>query len=376
MEACKPTSKLCVHETCNICFQRSFASHEQAAFWSDKNTLTPRMVCKSTSKRYWFQCMDCEHHFESPVANVTSKTQPTWCPYCAKKKLCLDVNCEFCHNNSFASHPRSADWHEENDCKPRDIFKSTGNSYTFKCDKCPHKFTSRIADISYTDASWCPFCSNQKLCSNDCDICLKKSFASHSRSQYWSVKNTKTPRDVFTHSGKKCWFTCDVCNVDFESKLSNVTQTERPTWCPTCTNKTESKLYTFLTDKYKQYTIKREAKFDWCRYENSDGFPRFDFYILELDILLELDGTQHFEQVSDWQDCETTCKNDVRKMFCAIKNTKSLIRIYQPDVYLDRGNWQDKLSTAIHAYNTPTVVYIASKNVYDTHQKLFATMGA
>src|SRR4051812_10543670 len=39
---CKSNGKLCIDESCNICFNASFASHEKAECWSDKNKISPR----------------------------------------------------------------------------------------------------------------------------------------------------------------------------------------------------------------------------------------------------------------------------------------------------------------------------------------------
>ena len=37
----------------------------------------------------------------------------------------------------------------------------------------------------------------------------------------------------------------------------------------------------------------------------------FDFYIPDLDLIIELDGDQHFEQVSNWTPCNKTREKDV-----------------------------------------------------------------
>jgi len=47
--------KLCDKEDCKKCFEKSFASHEKAKYWSNKNELKPRQVFKSSGKKYFFE---------------------------------------------------------------------------------------------------------------------------------------------------------------------------------------------------------------------------------------------------------------------------------------------------------------------------------
>ena len=78
--------------------------------------------------------------------------------------------------------------------------------------------------------------------------------------------------------------------------------------------KTQQKLKKFLDDNYS-HAILVEKRFDWCRDKNP--LP-FDFYIPDLGLLIELDGSQHFKQVSNWQSPEEIQKHDVYKMIQAV----------------------------------------------------------
>ena len=42
--------KLCDKENCQKCFNSSFASHEKAQYWSDKNELKPKNIAKFSNK--------------------------------------------------------------------------------------------------------------------------------------------------------------------------------------------------------------------------------------------------------------------------------------------------------------------------------------
>jgi len=64
--------------------------------------------------------------------------------------------------------------------------------------------------------------------------------------------------------------------------------------CPSCINKTEFKFYEKIKEIYP--TIKRQYKVEWCK--NKLCLP-YDFVIEELNIIIEIDGEQHFTQISN-----------------------------------------------------------------------------
>lgn len=64
-------------------------------------------------------------------------------------------------------------------------------------------------------------------------------------------------------------------------------------------------------------------------------------------IIIELDGIQHFEQVSNWQTPEKTQEIDKYKMERANNNGFSVIRLLQEDVFYDSYNWLDELKNNI-----------------------------
>jgi len=60
----------------------------------------------------------------------------------------------------------------------------------------------------------------------------------------------------------------------------------------------------------------------------------FDFCIQEHKIIIELDGRQHFKQVSNWCSPEEQFENDKFKEDCANNNGYSVIRLLQHDVFM------------------------------------------
>jgi very-short-patch-repair endonuclease len=349
---------LCENINCSTCFNKSFASHEKAQYWSnDKNEFKPIQVFKYTNLKYIFNCNICNHSFENSLNNICSKNQ--WCPYCAKPchKLCENNDCNFCFNNSFASHEKSKEFSKKNNLNPRFIFKGSSTKYIFTCNKCHHEYNTIIGN-----ESWCSFCSNKKLCeTNNCILCFNKSFASHHKSKYWSDKNELKPIQIFKGTHTKFIFNCNKCNKEFNTSINKITGVNR--WCPYCVNKTEQKLYDKLINLYP--TLQQQFKVDWCK--NINYLP-FDFVIPDNKIIIELDGRQHFEQVSNWDDPQKTQENDKYKMKCANDNNYSVIRILQEDVFYDSYDWLSELDNNIKKlikYDKIQNIYMCQDNEYD-----------
>lgn len=135
--------KLC--GKCNICYNKSFASHCRANNLSNKNEIEPMYILKSSHKEYLFNC-ECGHEFKARISDITCKN--TWCPHCSNppKKLCVNIEkCVSCQH-----------WSIKNKKKPFEVFKSSAEQFIFDCNKCNCEFTSKLCHI--TDGSWCPNC--------------------------------------------------------------------------------------------------------------------------------------------------------------------------------------------------------------------------
>jgi hypothetical protein len=327
-----------------IPFEKSFASSKREKCWHPtKNDKTPRDMALSSHKKCWFTCddFDCKHDFNTSLNSITN--MGTWCPYCSNRKLC-ENECKVCYEKSFASSKREKCWHPtKNEKGPRNFFLNSNKKCWFTCDEpdCKHDFDTTLNNVTNL-GSWCPYCSNQKLCENECKVCYEKSFAFSERAECWNYNmNEKGPRNFFLNSTKKIWFTCDNsdCKHDFNTVLYSITN--MGSWCPLCVNKTEKKLFKFLQVRYPD-KVKNQPKYEWCKNPLTNRYLPFDFEVLG-SIIIELDGAQHFEQVSTWKSPEEQQERDIYKMDQAINNDKHVIRILQEDVFNDKNNWEEKL---------------------------------
>jgi very-short-patch-repair endonuclease len=361
-------SKFC-EEKCYYCYIRSFASNPKSRYWSKDNDINPRYVSKKSGKKFKFKCDKdiCGHKFEITISDNC------WCGYCAnRRRYDKNINCIPCFNKSFASHPKSVLWHptKNGDIEPRDIPKRVRGKFWMLCENniCKHSYETIISN--YTQ---CPYCSNSPklLCNKniDCNACFNKSFASHPTSELWNYKKNFPiiPREIFLNTYDKYWFICDKkdCNANFYMDPHNINQKNQG--CPNCKLKTEKKLFDFLINHYK-YKIIRQQKFSWCK--NIKELP-FDFYIQIFNLIIELDGRQHFVKVKNRDDPDIIQKNDIYKTFLALNKGKSIIRISQDDVWNDRINWKKELIKYIKAYEIPTTIYISNnRDLYNTHKLL------
>ena len=205
---------MCYDNQCQHCFNRSFASHEKAQFYSDSNPKTAREMFKSSNYKCSFNCPECLHIFSSQLNDIISGN---WCPFCVSITLCDDLNCNHCFQRSFASHPKAIFWNKNNEVLPRNMFKCSDKSFIFDCNKCNHVFKALLSHVS-SDKAWCPFCIHSQLCDDyNCLSCMNNSFASCEKSKFWSKKNQVSPRMCFLNSHTKYIFDCPLC----ENELCN-----------------------------------------------------------------------------------------------------------------------------------------------------------
>lgn len=108
-----------------------------------------------------------------------------------------------------------------------------------------------------------------------------------------------------------------------------------------------------MNKNYKN--VEKGKRFNWCKKEYT--LP-FDFCLEDLKIIIELDGIQHFKQVSNWKSPEETQEYDNYKMNVANEKGYSIIRIFQEDVLKDQNNWEINLKDAIKKYDNVTNIFI------------------
>jgi len=358
MAECRPNQrKLCGEPDCGICFERSFANTDKKSWWSSKNQLESNQVFRRTASTYIFNCGICGHEYDGkPCDIINSKS----CKYCSSTApmVCGVKNCISCRKKSLASINKvNVCWSVLNKVEAISVSAKTGRSkYWFDCLECDHVFKMRPKCVY--EGQWCTYCSNKTLCGNyDCDKCFNNSFASHEKADSWFEPNLDP---IMVH---KC---CDTVKYTFKCENGHTFKAlpnniVKGTWCPFCINKTENILFIFLQQKFPN--VVHQKYFQWCSSNLTNRMYPFDFYIESENILVEMDGLQHFKQVRNWNSPTIQRERDVYKMKKARENGKRIIRLLQEDVWMDKIDWKKLLLEAIES-NEP-IIYIGDK--YTNH---------
>lgn len=127
--------------------------------------------------------------------------------------------------------------------------------------------------------------------------------------------------------------------------------------CGRCKNKTEGKIMNFLQSL--RLSIISQATFPWCRNPKTSSLYLYDFYLPDLKILIEIDGRQHFQQVSNWVAPEVTNERDLYKISCAVLNGFTIIHMCQDEIWNDKINWKEQLQKELYLRLSPEFLIIS-----------------
>jgi very-short-patch-repair endonuclease len=297
-----------------------------------------------------------------------------------KTKLSSNLNgCPFCSSNNKTPHClqlsfayRYGDLAEEwcgekngDDCNPGIFLPHSDEIVWWECFKlfecgCPHEWKAAIKDR--TRGSGCPYCSHKRICKHNSLAYLKPDIMTE-----WDYENNElNPEKVSAHSAKKVHWICSKNNSHkWITTIEHRTREKNPTNCPRCKHKTEYKLLDWLNENYPN-EIRCQVRFEWCKSPRDITLP-FDFVIEKFNLIIELDGPQHFMQISNWTSPEKIQERDKYKMQAANNNGYTVIRLLQEDVLNDLNDWDVKLKDYIHLYDEPLKLYIDNNNIYDIY---------
>ena len=95
----------------------------------------------------------------------------------------------------------------------------------------------------------------------------------------------------------------------------------------------------------------------------------FDFGSISKKILIEVDGAQHFTQISNWEHPENVQMKDIEKIQYCIKEGFSIIHINQLDIWKDSYDWKKTLTSEIMRLEgiDPQCSFISLKSIYESH---------
>lgn len=133
--------------------------------------------------------------------------------------------------------------------------------------------------------------------------------------------------------------------------------------------KTEAKMHSYLSSKMPR--IIKQFSPAWCINPVTKRHLRFDFADEDSKTIIEIDGQQHFKQVSNWGAPEKALKMDVYKMQKAKQAGYKIIRIFQEDIYNNNEKWLDEHVLPEIMSSDRNTTYISTvESMYDEHIRI------
>jgi very-short-patch-repair endonuclease len=327
--------KTCPCENCRNLYNNYPHLREE---WDGDIEDMKKTPCSSNKKVNW-KCKSGNpcHKWKSTILNRTYAENG--CPYCSHMKTCPCKNCPNLYNN----FPQLRDEWDDDMEKMKQTACGSAEKAKWKCrmnNHC-HKWITSIRNRTNKDnCTGCPYCSmpSRKTC--PCNTCVNLYNLFPQLREEWDSDIEEMKRYAWASNEKANW------KHKFRNgyhrwidTINHRTNADDPRGCPLCKNKTEAMLFEHLSSL--NYIIEREKNYPWL-----EDRRRFDF-VINNKTIIELDGAQHFIQVSNWQDPESTQDNDIDKMNKALENGLNVIRIHQEDVYYDRIDWRNEIKEAV-----------------------------
>ena len=286
---------------------------------------------------------DCKKEFTvSPSNHLQGKK----CPHCYGTPR--KTTEEFIRRSQLA-HPGE---YEYKDCE----YKNNHTKVKVHHKKCGRDIM--VIPLQHVNGVRCGFCYLSKMK-------IKEQFIEQAFIVHQGLYNYDSV--VYKGSKKNVTIYCNLCNLYFDQTPSGHCSGRG---CIYHVNKTEKKLHEWLLKH--DFNVRREEKFATLLKNNS----RFDFYLEDLDLIIELDGKQHFEPIKKWKsDPKVNQEKDKAKMQFCYEYGLTVIRISQEDVASIKYNWQSKLLPLIKKHNKPTVYMLSKKkNLYDPYKQFVSDL--
>lgn len=249
-------------------------------------------------------CNVCHHNWKAKQKNLI---RGRGCPKCAikKRKDCKTI-------------PLSTSIKVLNDFN-LDLISEYINASTplkVKCRKCGHVFSTSIVSLS-NNKTGCVECNKKDRSNQLCKIFLDKMNSINEHIQLL---------DNFTLMSSVNTFICNDCGKTFKRTPHDFLKSPN---CPNCTTNSKLEYYVllYLNDKNIKYELHKN--FEGLIGVNN-GDLSYDFYLSDLNILLECQGKQHFAPVEYFggeQQFIIQQEHDKRKRDYANSNNIRLIEI-------------------------------------------------
>lgn len=271
--------------------------------WSfELNDISPYEIGSGSREKVWWTCESCESDYKCSVGN---RTHGKACSFCHGRR----VN----KTNSLSERkPNVAEeWDFElNDLTPDKVTAYSHLSVWWLCREHGHSYKATISNRSA--GKGCPYCSGQRILAGFNDLCTTHSYL---------VELLVDHNDGYLYtsgSNKKLGWNCSKClSYAGEKRISKVCV--RGVICNSCSESLsygERFVYNLLS--HHEMVFEHEKEFIWSEKK------RYDFYLPELNCIIEVHGLQHYQGAGfsglGGRTVEEEKENDRFKESLAIEN--------------------------------------------------------
>jgi very-short-patch-repair endonuclease len=265
----------------------------------------------------------------------------------------------------------AAEWHptKNGSLTPDKISLGANTIIWWKCQRvcpegCVHEWAARVSDRVYKE-NGCPYC-----CLNRQKICIHQSIQyTHPKiSAEWHPTLNGDSKSTMYSSGseKSIWWKCKY-NSEHTWKTAINNRVCNKTECPFCMNKTERKVFEYLTNM--GLNVLRRFIIDECK--RLRHLP-FDICIPEYKVIVEIDGMQHFKTIRNWMPYEKAQKRDIFKMQKAEQTGYKVIRVFQEQAYRESESWlKENIYDEIVSDSRDHMFISDQPTLYDSHIELY-----
>lgn len=292
--------------------------------WHPKKngSLTPNDITYGSNKVVWWLCKK-GHEWQMAVCDRTLTIKQK-CPYCSGKRVSEE--------NSLASiHPNiMIDWdYDKNKINPHEISFSSREEVYWICEN-NHSYRKSVLN---------------KTRSPKCKICNSLAFKSPYLLNEWDYdKNKINPYEISFKSGKKVWWVCK--NNKSHTWETSPHKRNNGRDCPICN---ESKGEKQIREWFEDNDICFVSQKEYSGLIGLRGYRlSYDFYVPELNILIEYQGEFHDGTANRQTDEEYIIQqeHDRRKCEYADQNGIKLLEIW----YWDFNNVEEILNREINKH--------------------------
>lgn len=204
----------------------------------EKNEISPKSVCVSTEKKYYWKCHKCGYQW---IDEVTRQRQGKGCPCCNKKKRSKMVQKTYIQKAGgslaelFPQLLSEWEWELNGDLSPYEIVPGYGKRIWWKCKVCENKWEATgIMRTRSKHPTGCPVCGRIKQAKARQITLLKSGVKPLSETHpeltaewIYEKNGDLHPEFITAGSGKDVWWKCMKCGNEWKAPVCERTRGRR-----------------------------------------------------------------------------------------------------------------------------------------------------